>query len=244
MLTTTAQTVIPPETQALWEQLLCDLSVIDQNYTGAVFANSLAAEDMVIQHAIHTKMLGITSFCLDTGRLHNETLSLLELVNQHYGIEITRLTPNAIDIKKHVTQYGTHAFYESVSLRKACCTLRKVEPLKAYLQTKSAWITGQRRTQSQTRQALEKSEFDQSFNLQKFNPLCDWTHEQVWSVIRHHNIPYNPLHDQGYPSIGCEPCTRAIRPDEDIRAGRWWWEQRDSLECGLHSNPTTTTVNT
>lgn len=244
MSTPSNQPVLDATTQQLWEQLLHDLQFIHQHYTDAVFANSLAAEDMVLQHAIHTAKVGITSFSLDTGRLHDETLNLLEQVNQYYDIEINRLRPNSTSVQAHVTQYGTHAFYESVELRKACCFIRKVEPLKDYLRHKSAWITGQRRAQSQTRQALQKSEFDQGFGLQKFNPLCDWTYEQVWLVIHRFAIPYNPLHDQGYPSIGCEPCTRAIRPGEDIRAGRWWWEQRSNLECGLHLNAISSTTTT
>lgn len=240
MSTLSTQPTLEAQTAVQWDVLLDDLARIAQAHPNAVFANSLAAEDMVIQHAIHVQKLPIRSFTLDTGRLHDETLALLDQVNAHYGITITRLTPNQDKVEQHVAEHGTHAFYESLALRKACCSLRKVEPLRAYLLGKSAWLTGQRREQSQTRDNLEKSQFDTAFNLEKFNPLCDWTNEQVWTVIRTFAIPYNTLHDQGYPSIGCEPCTRAIRVGEDIRAGRWWWEQRDSIECGLHTSPVST----
>jgi phosphoadenosine phosphosulfate reductase len=143
--------------------------------------------------------------------------------------------PVAAAVDAHVAAHGAYAFYESVELRKACCQIRKVEPLKRALAGRGAWITGQRRQQSTTRGELPLEEQDATFGLYKFNPLAEWSEEEVWAVIRALDIPYNPLHDQGYPSIGCEPCTRAIRPGEDLRAGRWWWESSDSKECGLHA---------
>ncbi|MCQ9615326.1 phosphoadenylyl-sulfate reductase [Paenalcaligenes niemegkensis] len=242
MFTPSENNALDAVTAVLWKQLLSDLQLIKQQHPDATFANSLAAEDMVLQHAIATHGLNISSFTLDTGRLHKETLALLDVINSHYGIQVTSLKPNQVKVDQHVAEHGAYAFYESLELRKACCGLRKVEPLRAYLQGKSAWITGQRREQSQTRSELQKNEFDSAFQLQKFNPLCDWTLEQVWTVIRTFAIPYNSLHDQNYPSIGCDPCTRAIRAGEDVRAGRWWWEQRDSIECGLHQSPTTATT--
>lgn len=226
----------------LWDQLIDDLKTIAKDYTDVVFANSLAAEDMLIQHAISTQHIPIASFMLNTGRLHAETLELLARVQTHYDATIQVLEPDTDAVNAHVAQYGAYAFYDSLELRQACCQLRKVAPLKAYLKNKSAWITGQRREQSGTRQQLKKNEQDHHFGLKKFNPLCDWTEEHVWDLIHDLSIPYNPLHDQGYPSIGCDPCTRAIRPGEDIRAGRWWWEQRSSIECGLHSSPITSSL--
>lgn len=240
----TAKPELDSLTLQLWKQLVQELSHIKQQHTQVVFANSLAAEDMVIQHAIQEAQLNITSFMLDTGRLHAETLALLDRVNAHYDVNIVRLQPNANAVDAHVSEHGAYAFYDSLELRKACCHIRKVEPLRHYLKDKSAWITGQRREQSLTRDALQKSESDAAFGLHKYNPLCDWTQEQVWAVIHAFSIPYNPLHDQGYPSIGCDPCTRAIRPGEDIRAGRWWWEQRNNSECGLHVQATPITTET
>lgn len=236
-MTSSATPQLSAATQTLWTQLLNHLQLISQQHPDAVFANSLAAEDMVIEHAIRQQNLAITSFMLDTGRLPKETLALAERVEQQYQSAITVLHPDTEAVAAHVAEHGTYAFYDSLSLRQACCQLRKVQPLQRYLQGKSAWITGQRREQSQTRTQLQAHEHDMQFGLEKFNPLCDWHTENVWEIIRALDIPYNPLHDQGYPSIGCDPCTRAIRPGEDLRAGRWWWEQRHSVECGLHAAP-------
>ena len=223
---------------ARWAQLLSELQSIYQFSENTVFANSLAAEDMVIQHAISELQLPITSFVLDTGRLHQDTLNMLDVIRQRYQIQLKVLHPDPEQVAAHVTAHGAFAFYESLELRKECCRIRKVEPLRQFLTQQQAWITGQRREQSPTRAELAFQEQDQAFGLTKFNPLRDWSFADVWAAIKAQQIPYNPLHDRGYPSIGCEPCTRAIKPDEDIRAGRWWWEQRDSLECGLHqSNP-------
>lgn len=236
-MTSLATPSLSTATQSLWEQLLDELQRIDQQHPDAVFANSLAAEDMVIEHAIQQRKLGITSFMLDTGRLPTETLTLAQQVQQHYQTTITVLQPDEHAVAAHVAEHGAYAFYDSLALRQACCRLRKVQPLQHYLHGKSAWITGQRKEQSQTRTQLQTHEHDAQFGLAKFNPLCDWHTDHVWEVIRTFKVPYNPLHDQGYPSIGCDPCTRAIRPGEDLRAGRWWWEQRSSVECGLHSAP-------
>lgn len=236
-MTSSATQQISTVTQTLWTQLLDQLHLISQQHPDAVFANSLAAEDMVIEHAIRQQQLPITSFMLDTGRLPTQTLELAKRVQTHYQSAITVLHPDADAVAAHVSEHGAYAFYESLALRQACCQLRKVQPLQRYLKGKSAWITGQRREQSQTRTELQAQEYDAQFGLQKFNPLRDWNTDQVWEVIRAFAIPYNPMHDQGYPSIGCDPCTRAIRPSEDLRAGRWWWEQRHSVECGLHASP-------
>jgi len=220
---------------ALWTALVERVAAIGARHPDAVFASSLAAEDMLLLHAIVSARAPIEVFTLDTGRLHAETLGMVDVIAQRYGIQVRRVQPDAAAVREHVRQHGEYAFYESLELRKACCGIRKVEPLRRALAGRSAWLTGQRREQSTTRTELPESEFDTAFGLQKYNPLAAWTQQQLWDAIRGLDIPYNPLHDQGYPSIGCEPCTRAVRPGEDVRAGRWWWEQRDSRECGLHA---------
>lgn len=218
----------------LWRTLTQQLRHIADTHPQAALASSLAAEDMVLTHAILSGAINLAIFTLDTGRLHAETLGLLGTIAVRYGraIEIWRPQPEAV--AQHVRDHGAFSFYESVALRKACCHMRKVEPLRRALQGRGAWLTGQRRSQSAARSALPEHEFDAHFQLQKFNPLALWDEDDVWDAIRRFDIPYNPLHDKGYPSIGCEPCTRAVRPGEDARAGRWWWESSDAKECGLH----------
>lgn len=218
-----------------WRDLNLRLADIRRRYPDAALASSLAAEDMVLTHALYAGGSDLEVFTLDTGRLHAETLGVLDAVRERYGREVTVYRPDAGAVERHVAEHGAYAFYESVDLRRACCQIRKVEPLKRALAGRGAWITGQRRAQSTTRGELPLEEADATFGLYKFNPLAEWSEEEVWAVIRALDIPYNPLQDQGYPSIGCEPCTRAIRPGEDLRAGRWWWESSDSKECGLHA---------
>jgi phosphoadenosine phosphosulfate reductase len=217
-----------------WSELLRQLADIAARYPDAALASSLAAEDMVLTHAIHTGGLPLEIFTLDTGRLHAETLDMLDVIERRYGRRPTVYRPRPEAVEAHVAAHGAFAFYESRELRQACCHIRKVEPLTRALAGRGAWITGQRRAQAATRGSLPESEHDAVFGLHKFNPLAAWSEDEVWSAIRVLDIPYNPLHDRGYPSIGCEPCTRAIRPGEDVRAGRWWWENADSKECGLH----------
>jgi phosphoadenosine phosphosulfate reductase len=174
-------------------------------------------------------------FTLDTGRLPEETQNLLEAARDKYPITIQTYFPDATSIQTWVEQNGPNAFYKSVAQRQQCCHIRKVEPLRRALTGKKSWITGLRREQSAARKTLEREEFDEANGLIKINPLLDWTNDDVWAYIRTHDVPYNALHDRGYPSIGCAPCTRAIEPGEDIRAGRWWWETT-SKECGLHKH--------
>lgn len=219
----------------MWEQLLDTLKSAVQRHPDVVLASSLAAEDMVLTHAIAQAGLPIRIFTLDTGRLHDETLALVPRVRERYGLDIELIKPDAEAVRQHVEAHGAYAFYESIELRKACCGIRKVEPLRRALSGKSAWITGQRREQAVSREELAAEEQDAVFGLVKFNPLVAWNLHDVWRAIREFDIPYNPLHDKGYPSIGCEPCTRAVREGEDPRAGRWWWESADSKECGLHA---------
>ena len=221
-----------------FDQRLADtealLKRIAQDFSPAVFASSLAAEDMVLTDLILRAQLPIQVFTLQTGRLHLETLAVLDAIRAHYGVDIAQYTPDPAAVETYVQTHGLNAFYESIELRKACCHIRKVEPLNRALAGNKAWITGQRRAQSTTRNELSVQEDDAAHGMQKFNPLADWSEQDVWDYIRSHQVPYNALHDRGYPSIGCEPCTRAIQPGEDIRAGRWWWESADQKECGLH----------
>ncbi|MBI3285230.1 MAG: phosphoadenylyl-sulfate reductase [Burkholderiales bacterium] len=210
------------------------LERIASEFTPAVFASSLAAEDMVLTDLILRKQLPIRIFSLETGRLHAETLGMLDKIKQTYGAEVALYKPDAAAVADYVSNHGLNAFYDSVEMRKECCRIRKVEPLKRALAGNKAWVTGQRRAQAATRTALAVQEDDAAHGMQKFNPLADWSEQDVWHYIRNNNVPYNPLHDKGYPSIGCEPCTRAIQPGEDVRAGRWWWENPESKECGLH----------
>jgi phosphoadenosine phosphosulfate reductase len=226
---------LPPTLGQRWQALQHTLADIAQRYPDAALASSLAAEDMVLTHAIYDGGVPLEIFTLDTGRLHRETLDMLDTVRRRYARALTVYRPDADAVHAHVQAHGAYAFYESLELRKACCQIRKVEPLKRALAGRGAWITGQRRAQAATRGALPAEEQDPVFGLTKFNPLADWSEDDIWHVIRALSIPYNPLHDQGYPSIGCEPCTRAIRPGEDVRAGRWWWESSDAKECGLHA---------
>ncbi|GGE67791.1 phosphoadenylyl-sulfate reductase [Massilia psychrophila] len=210
------------------------LARIARDFSPAVFASSLAAEDMVLTDLILKARLPIGIFSLDTGRLHPETLAVVDAVEARYGYAIALYRPNAQAVDAYVAQNGLNAFYDSVEMRLACCGIRKVEPLGRALAGNRAWVTGQRRSQSTTRAELAVEEIDAAHGMTKFNPLAAWSEEDVWNYIRANDVPYNALHDQGFPSIGCAPCTRAVQPGEDVRAGRWWWENPDSKECGLH----------
>jgi phosphoadenosine phosphosulfate reductase len=210
------------------------LTRIAADFSPAVFASSLAAEDMVLTDMILKAKLPIGIFSLETGRLHQETLAVLDKVKTRYDHDITLYRPQPEAVAAYVEQNGLNAFYNSVEMRRECCRIRKVEPLGRALAGNKAWVTGQRRAQSTTRAELHVQEEDAAHGMTKFNPLADWSEEDVWAYIRANDVPYNALHDQGYPSIGCEPCTRAVQPGEDVRAGRWWWEKPDSKECGLH----------
>ncbi len=198
------------------------------------FANSFGAEDMVLTDIIQRNQLAIEIFSLDTGRLPIETYDLIAQTEKTYHTKLKIFFPQAEAVETYVRTNGINAFYESIDLRKACCFMRKVEPLQRALKGKKAWVTGMRAEQSTTRVNLPFREFDTGNKLEKFNPLSDWTEQEVWAYIRLHEVPYNKLHDQFYPSIGCAPCTRAIASGEDVRAGRWWWEDPNNKECGLH----------
>ena len=185
--------------------------------------------DLILAHA-----LPIEIFSLDTGRLPAETYDLIGEVERRYDTKLKIYFPDASAVETYVRANGINAFYDSVELRKACCHVRKIEPLRRALAGKKAWITGLRAAQSVTRAGLPLREFDEGNGLQKLNPLSEWTETEVWAYIRINDVPYNALHDRFYPSIGCAPCTRAIALGEDVRAGRWWWEDPASKECGLH----------
>lgn len=210
------------------------LARVARDFSPAVFASSLAAEDMVLTDLILKAKLPIDIFSLETGRLNSETLDVLDKVKAHYDYDIALFHPQPEAVENYVAQNGLNAFYDSVEMRRECCRIRKVEPLGRALAGNQAWVTGQRRAQSSTRAELHVQEVDEAHGMAKFNPLADWSEQDVWNYIRDNDVPYNALHDQGYPSIGCQPCTRAIEPGEDVRAGRWWWENPDSKECGLH----------
>ena len=202
-----------------------------------VFANSLGAEDMVLTDLILKAGLPIEIFSLDTGRLPAETYALIHTVEQHYQTRLKVYFPQAEAVETYVRTHGINAFYQSVPLRKRCCEVRKLEPLRRALAGKRLWITGLRAEQSVTRADLPVRAFDPGNGLEKLNPLSNWSEQEVWGYLRHHAVPYNALHDRFFPSIGCAPCTRAVSVGEDIRAGRWWWENPDSRECGLHADP-------
>lgn len=207
---------------------------IAREHAPAALASSLSIEDMVLTDLIWRGDLPIEVLSLDTGRLPAETLALVDRVERHYGRRITVIRPNPAAVARYVAAHGADGFYDSVALRQACCAIRKVAPLKRALAGKAAWITGQRRSQSVTRAGLAIAEWDAVNNLPKFNPLAAWSAAEVWGYIRAERVPYSPLYDAGYASIGCAPCTRAIVAGEDERDGRWWWEAAETRECGLH----------
>jgi phosphoadenosine phosphosulfate reductase len=198
-----------------------------------VQATSLGAEDMVVTDLIARYQLGIAIGTLQTGKLHDETLALIPRIQQRYGLTLEVYEPVADAVVHFVRANGERAMYESIDLRKACCGIRKLEPLARMLEGRDAWVTGLRRDQSSTRAVVPFSDRDDKGRT-KINPLADWSWADVWHYIRLNDVPYNPLHDRFYPSIGCAPCTRAIAVGEDFRAGRWWWEDENAKECGLH----------
>ena len=202
-----------------------------------VQSTSLGAEDMVITDLIARHRLPIPLATLDTGLLHDETLALVARIGQHYGIAVEVFTPPQRSVIDFVERHGPDAMYQSIELRKACCALRKLEPLGRLMQGRDAWVTGLRREQSIDRAEVKLREEEAGGRI-KWSPLADWRWGDVWHYIGVNQVPYNALHDRFYPSIGCAPCTRAITPGEDVRSGRWWWENADTKECGLHVHST------
>ncbi len=202
-----------------------------------VFATSLGQEDQVITNLIAQGNHGIPIFTLDTGRLFPETYDLIAATEEKTSLNIQIAFPDAAEVEEMVAEEGINLFRKSIEARKRCCGVRKIHPLKRFLSKSDGWICGLRRDQSPTRTEMHAIEWDSGNGIPKFNPLIDWTLEEVQHYLKENNVPYNPLHDQGFVSIGCACCTRAIKPGEDIRAGRWWWEQPEQKECGLHFNP-------
>ena len=200
-------------------------------------SSSFGAEDMVLIDMLMRVNSRARIVTLDTGRLPQETYNVMDATRERYGAAIEVFFPQAGAVQSMVAEHGLNLFYHSVDFRKMCCGVRKMEPLRRALAGLDAWITGLRREQSVTRTAVHKIEWDELNQLIKINPLADWTEDDVWTYIRENNVPYNALHDRGYRSIGCEPCTRAVEPGEDQRAGRWWWEHPETKECGLHVAP-------
>jgi phosphoadenosine phosphosulfate reductase len=212
---------------------------MDEYGLKAGLACSFGMEDMVLIDMIAKLKGPITIFTLDTGRLHEETYEIMERVRSHYGFEIKTYFPDSEQVEKLVRGKGFFSFKESIENRKECCAIRKIEPLNRALAELDAWVTGLRRDQAVTRTETPKVLEDADHPpLIKINPLADWSQEQVESYIEKHKVPVNALHEKNYPSIGCAPCTRSIEPGEDIRAGRWWWENPEHKECGLHRGPT------
>ena len=204
-------------------------------YQGRIaLSSSLSIEDQTLTDIIVNQDKNTRIFTLDTGRLFPETYQLIEKTNMTYGIKIEVFFPDYHEVQRMVREEGINLFYNSVESRHRCCQIRKLEPLKRAFQGLDVWICGLRREQSITRQDMQVVEWDEMHQLIKVNPLISWTEQQVWDYIKMHSVPYNKLHDRGYPSIGCEPCTRAVQPGEDVRSGRWWWESPGHRECGLH----------
>ena len=236
----TAAAYSPDRLQALNEQLKGRSAEeivrwgVEAFGTETAFANSFGAEDVVLTDIIAKVAPEVRIFTLDTGRLHDETYDVMERVRVRYGLPIVSYFPDREAVERLEREKGFYSFRESIENRKECCGIRKVEPLRRALSGMKAWMTGLRRDQAVTRTDMETLEWDEGNGIAKLNPLIDWSEEQVWDYIRANDVPYNELHDRGFPSIGCAPCTRAIKPGEDVRAGRWWWENPDNKECGLH----------
>lgn len=198
------------------------------------FASSMGAEDQIITHLIAQINKPIKIFTLDTGRLFPETFDLIDKTQKRYKIDFEIYFPKSAEVQEMVNSKGINLFYESIENRKQCCNIRKIEPLQRALKEVDVWICGLRREQSPTRTEMQIVEWDSFNGLLKINPLIEWTEKEIWEYVKEHNIPYNTLHDKGFNSIGCQPCTRAIMEGEDSRAGRWWWENPETKECGLH----------
>jgi phosphoadenosine phosphosulfate reductase len=230
---TTALEKLSPEAVLEW--------ALDKFSPDIALASSFQAEESVLIDMMHRIRGGnFRIFTLDTGRLNQETYDCMDAIRQRYGVKVEVYFPDALKVQGMVRAHGLNLFYNSVELRKLCCGIRKVEPLNRALKELDAWMTGLRREQAVTRAEVCKVELDKDHgNIFKINPLVDWRHDQVWHYIRKNHVPYNRLHNQGYPSIGCAPCTRAVKPGEDLRAGRWWWENPDTKECGLHASSET-----
>lgn len=222
---------------AKYQHLIQRLQQTAAEYPRAVLASSLGIEDVILMEIIVQQNISIDMFTLETGRLPEETLTLLQQLQDRYQNRIKVYFPQAEQVESYVNQHGINGFYQSIDLRKRCCYIRKVEPLQRALSGYHVWLTGVRSQQSVERSDLVLRTRDVPHNMDKINPLIDWREQEVWELAKYLQVPYNKLHDQHYPSIGCAPCSRAISKGEDFRAGRWWWEQESARECGLHLSP-------
>jgi phosphoadenosine phosphosulfate reductase len=223
-----------PELERKAHAARAQLAAAQARHGRLVYSNSLGAEAMVLTDIIWTHLPDIDVFSIDTGRLHEETYGLLERLQRRYRRTIRVVYPEAQALERLVARQGVNGFYHSLEARLECCRIRKLEPFKRAVAGYQAWITGVRREQTPGRAHGQLTEWDAEHGLYKVSPLLDWSESEIWQYIRSRQLPYNPLHDRHYPSIGCAPCTRAIQPGESRRAGRWWWEQAESRECGLH----------
>ncbi|AXX88486.1 phosphoadenosine phosphosulfate reductase [Malaciobacter marinus] len=207
---------------------------LNQYRSKVALASSLGAEDQVLTDIIFKIDKSSKVFTLDTGRLNPETYDVMDATNLKYGVKLDVYFPNLDKVEQLYQTQGINGHFESIDNRKKCCNIRKIEPLKRALKNLDVWFTGLRSSQSITREDMKLVEWDEAFKLIKVNPLIKWSEKDVWDYIKANSVPYNKLHDKGYPSIGCAPCTRAVKDGEDIRAGRWWWENPEHKECGLH----------
>jgi phosphoadenosine phosphosulfate reductase len=223
------------------KEIAKQLHYLTERFPGeVVFSTSFGLEDQAIAHIVAVNRLPVKIFTLDTGRLFAETYSTWSRTVEKYNLTISAFYPDAFSLQEFITAKGPNAFYESVENRKQCCHIRKVEPLQRALKGNKIWITGIRAEQSNNRHDMPMLEWDEVNQIIKFHPLLSWTWGQVKQYVSRNDVPYNPLHDKGFVSIGCAPCTRAIKPGEDFRAGRWWWEDSSKKECGLHIHAETT----
>jgi phosphoadenosine phosphosulfate reductase len=220
--------------QARVEVSVSQLSAALTDFKNVCYANSLGPESMVLTDLIWGSAQEIEIFTIDTGRLYPETYDLIERVQQRYGRAMRIYYPNAAELEGWVGANGVNGFRDGIDQRRGCCAIRKVEPFRRAVSGRGAWVTGIRRAQSAGRALAAPVAWDGEYGLHKVSPLLDWTEKEVWEYIRRKRLPYNSLHDKGFPSIGCAPCTRAVQPGEDQRSGRWWWERSESRECGLH----------
>ncbi len=216
------------------EHSIAQLRTAVGEYKNVCYANSLGSESMVLTDLIWSAVPQIEVFSIDTGRLYPETYDLIERVQRHYGRNLKIYYPESAQLEGWVGENGINGFRDGTEQRRSCCGIRKVEPFRRAISGHSAWVTGIRRGQSASRALSAPVEWDGEYGLHKISPLLDWSEKDIWDYIRRKRLPYNSLHDKGFPSIGCAPCTRAVQPGEDERAGRWWWERADSRECGLH----------
>jgi phosphoadenosine phosphosulfate reductase len=228
---------VSPQLQLKAQALRGTLASALERHGRLTYSSSLGAEAMVLTDIIWTHLPQIEIFSIDTGRLHEETLGLIAALERRYGRTLRRVHPDAGELARLLARQGMNGHYESLEARLECCRIRKVEPFRRAIAGFPAWVTGVRHEQSAQRSRLTGEEWDGEHGLYKVSPLLEWSEGEVWEYIRARALPYNPLHDRQYPSIGCSPCTRAIQPGESRRAGRWWWEQAESRECGLHPRP-------